>query len=176
VNKDKVGGSVAAKYSSSHLFCDRKGLTKYEEQKIVNEHPSIGERILEPIEAYAEIVPIVRQHHERFNGKGYPEGLAGEAITLGARILAVADVYDALSSERPYRTAMEPDQALHIIEENSGSHFDPFVVEAFFKVIEKDRELQKDLASKVRSLPERTTSKSKSEALRKASPMRRSIR
>ncbi|UCB49676.1 MAG: hypothetical protein JSW56_01925, partial [Deltaproteobacteria bacterium] len=100
-----------------------------------------------------------------------PEGLAGEAITLGARILAVADVYDALSSERPYRTAMEPDQALHIIEENSGSHFDPVVVAAFFKVIEKDRKLQKNLARKVHPFPEQNTSKANSEAFRKASPM-----
>jgi len=150
---------------------DKSERLTHEEQQIVNEHPSIGERILEPIEAYAKIVPIVRQHHEKFNGKGYPEGLAGEAITLGARILAVADVYDALSSERPYRTAMEPDQALHIIEENSGSHFDPVVVEAFFKVMKKDRKLQKDLASKLRPFPERITSNAGSGDLRKASPL-----
>lgn len=150
---------------------DKSDRLTHEEQQIVNEHPRIGERILEPIEAYAEIVHIVRQHHERFNGKGYPEGLAGEAITLGARILAVADVYDALSSERPYRTAMEPDQALHIIEENSGSHFDPVVVEAFLKVIERDRKLQKDLASKLRPFPGQTTSNVRSGDLRKASPM-----
>jgi putative nucleotidyltransferase with HDIG domain len=143
---------------------DKSDRLTHEEQKIVNEHPSIGERILEPIEAYAEIVPIVRQHHERFNGKGYPEGLAGETITLGARILAVADVYDALSSERPYRKAMDPDEALRIIEENSGSHFDPAVVEAFFKVLEEDR--------KLRPLPGQITSHARFGELRKASPMR----
>ncbi|MGD8983980.1 MAG: HD domain-containing phosphohydrolase [Desulfobacteraceae bacterium] len=124
---------------------------------------------MEPIEAYAEIIPIVRQHHERFNGKGYPDGLAGEAINLGARILAVADVYDALSSERPYRAAMDPDQALQIIKENSGSHFDPVVVNAFFEVIEQDRKAQKALALKVRPFPNRTFPIAKSGAPRKSS-------
>lgn len=143
-----------------------------EEQKIVNEHPSIGERILEPIEAYAEIIPIVRQHHEWFNGKGYPEGLTGKEINLCARILAVADVYDALSSERPYRAAMEPDQTLQIIEENSGSHFDPVVVEAFLRVIRKDARPLDALANEIRPFPKRTLSTAKSTALRKVSEWR----
>jgi putative nucleotidyltransferase with HDIG domain len=143
-----------------------------EEQKIVNEHPSIGERILEPIEAYAEIIPIVRQHHEWFNGKGYPDGLTGEEIDLCARILAVADVYDALSSERPYRAAMEPDQTLQIIKEGSGSHFDPVVVGAFFSILEKDGKPQEALANKVHPFPKRTLSNAKPTAFRKVSDMR----
>ena len=147
---------------------DKSGRLTAEEQQIVNEHPSIGERILEPIEAYAEIIPIVRQHHEWFNGKGYPDGLAGEAIDLGARILAVADVYDALSSERPYRAAMDPDQVLQIIKENSGTHFDPAVVDAFFEFIEQDSKAQKALALKVRPFPKRTPLKQQSKASRKA--------
>jgi putative nucleotidyltransferase with HDIG domain len=136
-----------------------------EEQQIVNEHPSIGERILEPIEAYADIIPIVRQHHEWFNGKGYPDGLSGEAINLGARILAVADVYDALSSERPYRAAMDPDQALQIIKENSGSHFDPVVVDAFFDFIEQDRKAKEALALKVRPFPKQTSRTAKAQVI-----------
>jgi len=140
-----------------------------EEYRKIREHPGIGERILEPIKAYSEILPMVRQHHEWFNGKGYPDGLVGEAITLGARILAVADVYDALSSERPYRAAMEPDQALQIIKENSGSHFDPVAVDALVKAIEKDGELKKDKASKLRPFPNRTPSSSKIEASKKSS-------
>jgi putative nucleotidyltransferase with HDIG domain len=109
-----------------------------DEYQLVREHPIIGARILEPIDAYAEIIPIVRQHHEWFNGAGYPEGLAGESITLGARILAVADVYDALSSERPYRPSMEKGQALDLIKERSGTHFDPLIVKVFFKVIKSE--------------------------------------
>jgi putative nucleotidyltransferase with HDIG domain len=148
---------------------DKSDRLTAEEQQIVNEHPSIGERILEPIEAYAEIIPIVRQHHEWFNGKGYPDGLAGEAINLGARILAVADVYDALSSERPYRAAMDPDQVLQIMKEKSGSHFDPVVVDAFFAFIEQDGEAQKTVALKVRPFPKRDLSNTQPEPPRKSS-------
>ena len=116
---------------------DKPGrLTEIEDQ-IIREHPIIGERILEPIEAYKEILPMIRQHHEWFNGKGYPDGIAGEDITIGARILAVADIYDALSSERPYRPAMESDQALQIVKENAGTHLDPVVVDALVKILEK---------------------------------------
>ncbi len=142
------------------------------EQQVVNEHPIIGERILEPIEAYAQVIPIVRQHHEWFNGHGYPDGLAGAAITVGARILAVADVYDALCSERPYRAAMDPDQVLQMIKERSGSHFDPAVVNAFFKVIENDRERRRDLAGKVHPFPIGRTRRSKRGASEKAYPLR----
>ncbi len=142
------------------------------EQQVVNEHPIIGERILEPMEAYAEVIPIVRQHHEWFNGHGYPDGLAGEAITLGARILAVADVYDALCSERPYRAAMDPDEVLQMIKERSGSHFDPAVINAFVKVIEKHRERRRDLAGKVHPFPIRKMLRSKRGALGKVCPVR----
>jgi len=118
---------------------DKSETLTQEEYQFIREHPVIGARILEPIEAYAEVIPIVRQHHEWFNGGGYPDGLAGEAITLGARILAVADVYDALSSERPYRPGMAREQALDVIREKAGSHFDPLIVEAFVEVMKKER-------------------------------------
>ena len=150
---------------------DKSDRLTVEEQLIVNEHPSIGERILEPIEAYAEIIPIVRQHHEWFNGKGYPDGLAGEAINLGARILAVADVYDALSSERPYRAAMDPDQVLQIIKENSGSHFDPVVVDSFFESMEQEGKALKTVAFKVRPFPKRDLNNTQPEPPRKSSSM-----
>jgi putative nucleotidyltransferase with HDIG domain len=150
---------------------DKSDRLTTEEQQIINEHPGIGERILEPIEAYAEIIPIVRQHHEWFNGKGYPDGLAGEAINLGARILAVADVYDALSSERPYRAAMDPDQVLQIMKEKSGSHFDPFVVEAFFESMEQDGKAQKTVPLKVRPFPKRDVSNTQPIPPRKSSSM-----
>ena len=104
----------------------------------MREHPSIGERILEPIEAYAEIIPMVKQHHERFNGKGYPDGLTGEAITLGGRILAVADVFDALVSDRPYRAGMPLERIFEIIKEKDGTEFDPKVVKAFFEVMAQE--------------------------------------
>jgi len=106
-----------------------------EEHDVIKQHPRIGARIIEPIAAYAPIMPIVLQHHEHFNGRGYPDGVAGEELSLGARILAVADVYDALISDRPYRKGMELEKTLSIIKENSGTQFDPNVVEAFLKVV-----------------------------------------
>jgi putative nucleotidyltransferase with HDIG domain len=114
---------------------DKPGKLTEEEYQTICEHPKAGARILEPIEDYAEIVPIVMQHHERFDGKGYPNSLAGENICLGARILAVADVFDALISERPYRAGMDADQAIAIIKEGSGSQFDPKMVETFLAMM-----------------------------------------
>lgn len=110
---------------------DKPGKLTDEEAAKISEHPEKGARILEPIPAYQEIIPIVAQHHEWFNGQGYPEGLAGEAIALGARIIAVADVYDALISDRPYRAGWDLDRVLGYIQEKAGSQFDPRVVDAF---------------------------------------------
>ncbi len=92
-------------------------------------------RILEPISAYEDVLPIVSQHHEKFNGKGYPYGLSGEDISLGARILAVADVYDAVVSDRPYRDGWVEEKAIKMITGEAGSHFDPKVVKAFLAAI-----------------------------------------
>ena len=114
---------------------DKPGKLSDEERQMIQEHPRKGGRILEPIAAYAHVVPMVLQHHEWLNGKGYPDGLAREDISLGARILAVADVFDALISDRPYRKGMELGRTLEIIKQESGKQFDPKVVQAFFEVI-----------------------------------------
>jgi putative nucleotidyltransferase with HDIG domain len=119
---------------------DKPGKLTPEEFAIIRSHPGKGSRILEPIPAFREIIPIVLEHHEKFNGSGYPRGLSGEAISLGARILAVADVYDALSADRPYRPAHPQDKVLAIIEEGVGRHFDPVVVQAFRKIIPSGEE------------------------------------
>ena len=95
---------------------------------------------MEPITAYAHAIPIVLQHHEHFNGKGYPDGLSGETISLGARILAVADVYDALVSDRPYREGMDRERVMEIIKKESGKQFDPSVVQALLEVIRQESE------------------------------------
>jgi putative nucleotidyltransferase with HDIG domain len=100
----------------------------------IRQHPEKGALILEPIPAYREVVPIVAQHHEWFDGKGYPRGLSGEAILLGARIIAVADVFDALTSKRPYRSEWSADLAMAQIEELAGRQFDPFVVRVFRRI------------------------------------------
>ena len=94
-------------------------------------HAKIGAEILSEIEFPYPVVPIVRHHHENWDGSGYPDQIGGEAIPLGARILAVVDCYDALTSDRPYRRALSPRDAFALIEERSGTMYDPAVVAAF---------------------------------------------
>ena len=114
---------------------DKPGKLTDEEYEIIKSHPRIGARILQPIEEYESIIPVVLHHHERFDGKGYPEGLSGNSIPFGARILAVADVFDAMKSDRPYRAGMPLERVMGIIQEESGRQFDPEVVEALMSVI-----------------------------------------
>jgi HD-GYP domain-containing protein (c-di-GMP phosphodiesterase class II) len=101
-------------------------------------HPSIGGRILQPISAFSDILPIVEQHHEKFDGTGYPKKLTGEEIDLNARILAVADTYDAMTSDRPYRKGFDHAKAIGLILEESGAQFDPEVLKAFMVAIGDD--------------------------------------
>jgi putative nucleotidyltransferase with HDIG domain len=114
---------------------DKPGKLTDEEYELIKKHPEIGARILEPIDAYADVIPIILQHHERFDGKGYPHGDSGDALTLGARILAVADVYDALISKRPYRQGWVQEEVIRWITDESGKHFDPKVVDAFLSAL-----------------------------------------
>jgi diguanylate cyclase (GGDEF)-like protein/putative nucleotidyltransferase with HDIG domain len=101
----------------------------------IKTHPEMGARILEPVQFPFPVLPIVRHHHERWDGSGYPDGLLGEAIPLGGRILAVADVYDALTSDRSYRQGWSHDRAVTHMRDNSGTHFDPRVITAFLSVV-----------------------------------------
>jgi len=100
-------------------------------------HPQTGARILEPIKEYKIVIPMVLQHHERFDGNGYPEGLSGESISFGARILAVADCFDAMISDRPYRKGLPLERVVEIMKAESGRQFDPIVVEALLDEIDK---------------------------------------
>jgi len=111
-----------------------------EEWKIMHEHPKFAYDMLNSIEYLREALEIPYFHHEKWDGTGYPQGLKGEQIPLAARIFAVADVWDALTSNRPYRPAWSSEAALNYIREQSGHHFDPQVVELFFKVIEHQDE------------------------------------
>ena len=105
-----------------------------EESKQIKRHCEIGEHILSPIVDDEEILNMVRHHHERHNGTGYPDGLSGEQIPLGARILAVADAFDAMTSERPYREVMSGEEACAEIERGKGTQFNAEVVEAFLRI------------------------------------------
>jgi putative nucleotidyltransferase with HDIG domain len=117
---------------------DKKGKLTKKEQQLMREHVHLGVRILEPIAAYAEVVPMVLHHHENFNGEGYPDGLAGEAISLGGRIFAVADSFDALTSNRPYRQALDCEYAIEVIKQGCGSQYDPDIVQAFLEVMAQE--------------------------------------
>jgi diguanylate cyclase (GGDEF)-like protein len=105
-----------------------------EEFERVKTHVEIGVSILEPVQFPWPVLEIVRTHHERWDGKGYPAGLKGEEIPIGGRIVAIADVFDALTSRRPYRPAMSPEEALQVIRAGSGTQFDPLLVEALCEI------------------------------------------
>ncbi len=109
-----------------------------EEWEQVKTHSVKGAQILENLGFLKQVVELVRQHHERFDGKGYPDGLSGTQIKLGARIIALADSYEAMTSARPYRkNPLSKEQALEEVKKNSGTQFDPKLVEAFLKIVDK---------------------------------------
>jgi putative nucleotidyltransferase with HDIG domain len=101
----------------------------------IRKHPAIGEQILAPSRHLEDILPAVRHHHERIDGKGYPDRLRDADIPLHARIIAVADAYDAMTSDRPYRDAMPPELAQRVLVQNQGMQHDPFIVSAFRRVL-----------------------------------------
>jgi putative nucleotidyltransferase with HDIG domain len=105
-----------------------------DERALMARHTIVGAEIMRDIEFLAEASKVVRSHHERWDGDGYPDGLAGEEIPLTARVFAVADVFDALTTDRPYRGALSFEQAHGMILEESGRHFDPAVVAAFRRI------------------------------------------
>lgn len=96
-----------------------------EELRHIREHPILSEQILLPVDQFGAVAKLARHHHERFNGEGYPDGLKGESIPDGCRILAIADAYDAMTTGRPYRKAMAPEEAAAEIERQMGTQFDP---------------------------------------------------
>ena len=105
----------------------------------VKDHPLMGASLIEPIELFSEILPFVIHHHESFNGEGYPRGLKGSEIPYGARIIAVADAFDAMISDRPFRKAHSVHAALEEIKAKAGVQFDPKIVEALLAAIDKGR-------------------------------------
>lgn len=107
-----------------------------EERREIEKHTGWGDDLLSESEEFTAAREVARHHHERWDGSGYPDGLAGEDIPLAARIVAVADVYDALISERPYKRAWPPEEAIAEIRRMSGGHFDPVIVKAFVQLFD----------------------------------------
>jgi HD-GYP domain-containing protein (c-di-GMP phosphodiesterase class II) len=114
----------------------KPGKLTAEEFNLVKKHPEFGYKILAPVSVLAPVAPMVLYHQEWFNGKGYPEGLSGEEIPLGARIVAVLDAWGAMTSHRPWRRALEKDEAIKEIRKGAGTQFDPKVVDAFLATIQ----------------------------------------
>ncbi len=109
-----------------------------DEYEIMKTHAALGAKILEPLKVRA-IESIVRHHHESFDGQGYPDNLKGEQIPIGARIIAVADAFDAMVSTRPYRKARTDEDAMAELRRCRGTQFDPMVVDAFLRLMESHR-------------------------------------
>ncbi|MDQ3659993.1 MAG: HD-GYP domain-containing protein [Actinomycetota bacterium] len=112
----------------------KPGPLDYWEFETMRAHPELGLKIAEPGGFSHETLDVIHNHHERWDGFGYPRGLAGDEIPLTARVFSVADAYDAMTSDRPYRSAMSPRDALHIIRSGSGYAFDPEVVDPFLRL------------------------------------------
>lgn len=117
----------------------KKGKLTEKEYEIIKKHPQIGADILRPIHFLHDIIPALLHHHERWDGKGYPSGLKGHMIPLSARIIAVADSYQAMTSNRPYKKAVSEKEALEALKAGSGEQFDPMVVKTFLTVLKEKK-------------------------------------
>ena len=122
------------KIGISEKLLNKKGAITRQERRAIAQHAEYGAKILEHIDAFQPLLPGIRHHHERWDGSGFPDRLMEEDIPLMARMLAVADAYDAMTSDRPYRTRLTRADAIAEIDRCSGSQFDPQIVEAFIEV------------------------------------------
>jgi two-component system cell cycle response regulator len=164
INHIRTAGELhdIGKVAIPDAILDKPGPLDDAEWAYVKRHSAVGERIVTAAPALASVAPLVRSVHERMDGGGYPDGLVGEEILLGARVVAVCDSYAAMTSERPYRRAMQQTAAVDEIRRCAGSQFDPGVVQAFCQVLEDEasghvryeRDLQVSGAALVEASPE----------------------
>ena len=122
------------KIGISDAVLQKPGRLTPEEEALIRQHPVIGRKILECVQGFDAYLPVVELHHENWDGRGYPRGLKGEETPQTARIVKVADAYDAMTSDRPYRRGMAHDQAIRVLEENAGTQLDPAAVKAFVRL------------------------------------------
>jgi len=122
---------------------NKPGKLTDEEFDMIKQHPEIGVKIIRDIDFLKDVSKIILSHHERYDGTGYPEGKKHEETVLESQILSIADVFDALTSERPYRSAMTVEEALEVIEDGKGCQFDDKLADSFIKMIRENEELRK---------------------------------
>jgi response regulator RpfG family c-di-GMP phosphodiesterase len=140
-DKEKISLRYAAalhdigKIGVSELVLKKRSKLTSEEYDEMKTHPERGGKILREVKFLDPVIPIIHYHHEQFDGRGYPEGLSGESIPIGSRIVAVLDAFDAMTSDRPYRKGLPMDTAVKELMRYSGSQFDPKVVNAFIDVL-----------------------------------------
>ncbi len=127
------------KVSIDDAILGKPGALTPEEYEQIKLHPEYGARIVHPMRFATEVEPIIRHHHERWDGKGYPCGLRGEAIPIGARIVAVVDAYDAMMTDRPYRRALGLEETLRRMREGRGREWDPTLLDLFIELVEQHR-------------------------------------
>jgi HD-GYP domain-containing protein (c-di-GMP phosphodiesterase class II) len=120
----------------------KKGKLTEEEMAIIKKHPLEGVRMIEFIEPLGTAKEIIKHHHEFFDGSGYPDGLRGDQIPVGARIVAIADAFGAMTTDRPYRKALSVDEAVKELRENAGSQFDPEFVDIFISILQEQHILK----------------------------------
>jgi HD-GYP domain-containing protein (c-di-GMP phosphodiesterase class II) len=139
----RVGGPLhdVGKLGVSEEVLAKPGPLEERELEQIRRHPRFGARILLRVAALREALPYVLYHHERWDGSGYPTGRAGEEIPLEARVLAVADAFDAMTSDRPYRPALGWDDAIAEVERCAGTQFDPEIVRVFLELFAEPAEL-----------------------------------
>jgi HD-GYP domain-containing protein (c-di-GMP phosphodiesterase class II) len=123
------------KIGISNDILHKQGMLTEEERRVIEEHPVIGAQILSSYSGFRESLAFVRHHHERWDGTGYPDGLRGEDIPLGARIITVVDSFDAMTSDRPYRNGMSVENAVERLKDGMGSQFDPTVTAKFIQML-----------------------------------------
>ncbi len=116
----------------------KNGMLTNDEFEVIKEHPIVGSQIIEPISFLSNVKRIVTEHHERYDGKGYPHGKKGEELSLEARIIAITDAYDAMTSDRPYRKAMKSEDAIAELKRCAGTQFDPKLVDIFIDILKED--------------------------------------
>ncbi len=136
----KIGGLLhdIGKIGIPEAVLNKPGRLNDEEFAIIKSHPDLGIHILGKVEFLEPMVPIIRHHHERYDGRGYPAGLKGDEIPYLARIVSVVDTFDAMTTNRPYRKALSIEESLKEIEKCSGTQFDPEIAAAFVKMVQRD--------------------------------------
>jgi putative nucleotidyltransferase with HDIG domain len=145
IGDDRTLGAIGAagllhdigKLGIPDRLLDKPGPLTLEEYDRVKQHAVIGADVLSALGLPGPLAVIVRHHHENWDGTGYPDGLGGEAIPIGARVLAIVDCYDALTSDRPYRRALAHGCAVAMIHERRGTMYDPEIVNAFLRIIQR---------------------------------------